>query len=413
MIPVGDGEDAADPHLLPGGEWVLFSLRPAGGTSWDQAQIVMQSLATGERIVLVDGGHDARYLPTGHLVYGSNGVLLAVPFDLASRQVTGGAVPLVEGLADAGAFTNAVQFSVAGTGALVYARGLAIAPNTLMWVDRDGLATPLTAEVDDYTHPRLSPDGTQVAVSSTGGVWVFGVERGTRLRLTLEGDHPIWTPDGTRVTFNRGRSLLWRPADGSAEEEELATVDANRGDAARPMSWSPGGETLVFEAGQFVAGTDVLELSPDGAASPLLDTPFVEAGPAFSPDGRWLAYTSNESGRDEVYVQAYPGPGGRWPISPQGGRAPVWSHDGRELFYHIGDAVMAVAVQTDPVFTAGNPQLLFEGTYLADAAGHPRYDVSPDGRRFLMIRPGTPDENAGLVLVQNWFEELRRLVPTN
>ena len=425
VIPVEDGEQAHGPQLLPGGEWVLFTWRPAGVTSWDQAQIVMHSLATNERIVLIDGGRDARYLPTGHLVYGLNGVLLAVPFDLETRQVTGGAVPLVEGVRDAGALTGAVQFSIAATGSLVYVPGSAGAQRSLVWVDRQGREARLAAPPRTYEYPRLSPDGTRVALDvrdQEEDIWIWDLARETLTRLTFDPDpdrYPVWTPDSTRVVFSSTAdgqfNLYWKAADGTGTVDRL-TESAN---SQYGSSFSPDGESLVFRENQSDTGQDlrVLSLAGDRGVETLVATEFAERNAELSPDGRWMAYQSNQSGQMEVYVRPFPNvDDGQWQISTSGGTHPLWASNGRELLYRRGDALMTVAVQTEPSFTPGTPEVLFEGDYYRALIGR-NYDVSPDGQRFLMITAGGGAEDtsaaASIVLVQHWLEELRRLVPTN
>jgi serine/threonine-protein kinase len=218
--------------------------------------------------------------------------------------------------------------------------------------------------------------------------------------------HPVWTPDGRQVAFDVSGSIYLKAADGSGAAELLWASENEVG----PMSWSPAG-LLAFED-RPPSGIDIWVLNAsERSATPFLDSSFNEVSPMFSPDGRFLAYVSDESGGREVYVQPYPGPGGKLTISTDGGQEPVWSADGRELFYRSGSQMLAVAIQTEPTFRAGKPRLLFEGNYQSDGVGHPYYHVSPDGQRFLMVRPkggGTPTQ---LYVVLNWGEELQQLVP--
>ena len=325
VIPVEDGEFAHGPQLLPGGEWVLFTWRPAGVTSWDQAQIVVQSLATNERVVLIDGGRDARYLPTGHLVYGLNNVLLAVPFDPETRQVRGGAVPLVEDVAGiAVASAGVMQFSVAASGSLVYVSGAlslggAGAQRTLVWVDRQGQEEPLGAPARAYNYPRLSPDGTRVALDlwdQEDDIWIWDLRRETLTRLTFEpgfNRFPVWARDSTRVVFSSGAplNLHWKAADGTAAVERLTESASNQ----FGHSFSPDGESLVISETEGGTGQDVRVLSRAGdrGVETLVATQFEEWNGELSPDGRWLAYQSDQSGRYEVYVRPFPNvDGGQW-----------------------------------------------------------------------------------------------------
>ena len=239
-------------------------------------------------------------------------------------------------------------------------------------------------------------------------------------RLTFEGinEHPTWTPDGRRVTFRSDRAgatnLFWKPADGSGAAERLTTSENTQS----PSSWSPDGQVLAFYerpiGGAFTPNRDIWVLPIEGEQKPrpFLQTPFEEAGAVFSPEGRWLAYMSTESGRQEIYVQPFPGPGGKWQISTEGGREPAWARNGREIFYRNGDQLMAVDITTDPTFSAGTPKVLFEGTFEMANLSRANYDVAPDGQRFVMIQEGGSDSApAQINFVLNWFEELKRRVP--
>ena len=423
VLAVKDGEIAHGPQMLSGGEWILFTLLPAGVGSWNRAQIVMQSLRTGERVQLVDGGRDARYLPTGHLVYGLSGALLAVPFDLGTRRVTGGAVLVVRDVFDASGITGAVHFDVAASGSLVYLPRSEAALR-LVWVDRNGRDEVVPGEPRPYRHPRVSPNGTRIAVEvedpNDTDVWIGDSRRGTFSRLTLGDDvdsDPIWSPDGSRVVFSSvsgAAGLFWQAIDGSGMAERL--TDGSGG--MRANTWTSSGELIYEEP----AGADVRVLSPDGRSPahliPLFDMPeyFNERLPAVSPDGRWLAYQSTESGQMEVYVRPFPNvKSGRTQVSSGGGFAPLWSRDGREIFYRNASSLMAATVLTEPTFSVPERHTLFSlsGFVLAGNRGI-RYNVAPDGR-FLLLKGETPGDSASqqrIIVIQNWFSELRRLVPT-
>jgi dipeptidyl aminopeptidase/acylaminoacyl peptidase len=401
------------PEFLPGGEAVLFAALSAG-MNWNDAQIAVQSLATGERRNLIQGGTHPRYASSGHLIYEREGNLMAVPFDARRLQVTGAAVQVVDGVVQA-PLAGAAQYSISATGALVYVPGSGATQRRLVWVSRNGAEQPLVAPPRGYRLPRISPDGQRLAVSiedlEETQVWLYDLARGALTRFTFEGNSNFgatWTPDGKRILAG---DCFLRLADGSGAAEAINEGGCNGING----SFSPDGQLVAFSDGGVNSGDiSVLNLS-DRKAQPFLQTPFNEAAPVFSPDGRWLAYFSDESGRGEVYVQPYPGPGAKWPISTDGGSEPVWNRNGRELFYRSGNRMMAVDISTQPGFSAGRPKLLFEGLYLPTPVQSPNYDVSPDGQRFLMVKPITADESAPtqINVVLNWFDELKRVAPAN
>ena len=397
--------------ILPQGKTVLSTLHRGDGSS----EIVALSLETGERKIVLEGGREPHYAPTGHLVYEATrtGILMAVGFDIVRVEVTGKPSPILEGVRQDDCCT--VDYSLSRDGTLVYAPTGAGMRGSLVWVDRDGREGELLTETPRiHRIPRLSPDGQSLAVEireqNKEDIWVYEVNRRRRIRLTFEGSSttPVWTRDGNRVTFTSGLSqdVYWKKADGSGEIELLWESVNN----LYPTSWSPDGQTLAFQE-VFVALRDIWMLRSEGDASPFLATSFDEDSPMFSPDGHWVAYVSDESGRDEVYVQPYPDGGRIVAISNEGGREPMWSPDGRELFYRQGGQMMVVRVETKPTFSAEEPRLLFEGTYLQDG-NITNYDVSPDGKRFVMIRPDEESTLAQINVIQNWTEELKRLVPT-
>ena len=408
------------PQILPGGESVLFTI-----TTEEGPRIGVLSLATGDWRTLPSGGEatQAQYVPTGHLVFAQSGELLGVPFDLARLELDGPPGSVLDGVYASPGLggLGLAYFAVSRSGSLVYAPGgAAIAENSLVWVDRDGRASPLTGGRGTYRYPRLSPDGRRIAVdfrSQTGDrdIWIYELERGTLSRLTVEGTNrnPVWAREGTQVTFTSNRAgpfdLYWKPADGSGQSEALLT----RANSQFPTSWSPDGRQLAFYEVNPTTARDIWVLAQDDDPSPFLRTSFNERSPTFSPDGRWLAYVSNESGRDEIYVLAYPGPGGRSQVSTDGGTEPVWSANGRELFYRNGDQMLTVAVETEPAFDAGDPQLLFEERYGVEADRNPNYDVAPDGQRFVMVKSDQDSAPTQLHVVLDWFEELNARVPRN
>jgi serine/threonine-protein kinase len=290
---------------------------------------------------------------------------------------------------------------------------------SLVWVDRDGATEPVTNDQRAFSWPRLSPDGRRLVVTVVGlsdDIWVLDIGRGVFTRLTYEGRNvsPIWTPDSSRVTYSSlksppaGPEICWKLADGSGEEERLFEKDL----AQFANSWSPDGKTLAFTDVHDQTGSDIwmLSLEDEPKAEPFLATQFLETHSYFSPDGRWLAYQSNESGRSEIYVRSADGSGPRWQISTDGGRCATWA--GKELFYQNGNKMMSVSIQMEPELVASKPTVLFEGNYDRGVIGFRNYDVSADGQRFVMIQKEEEPAPTELIVVLNWFEELKRLVPT-
>jgi serine/threonine-protein kinase len=410
LIRIDSNEIAHHPRILPGGGAVLFTVGDRSGRSWDYAKIVVQALEAGKRKVLVDGGTDARYLPTGHLAYVRAETLMAVPFDLDHLELSGDPVSVEEGVRQSSENTGAAQFSFSDLGSLAYVPGNSGSEYTLVWVDRKGAEEPIKTAPQTYGQPRLSPDGRLLALEIEGDIWVYDLVRGTTTRVTFDGgNRPAWTPDGRRIAFTHPSGIFMASIDHSSEAERLTEGKEHHSNAV-----SPDGQTLLFHAHD-QAGADILTLKLDNQSEPQswLATAFAEDGPSFSPDGKWIVFVSNESGQAEIYVRPFPGPGGRTKVSTDGGDQPVWKKSG-EIFYKQDDQMMAVPIRTEPDLAIGRPEKLFEGQYMYGNVGpFPSYDVTPDGRRFVMVKEGglTEATRQEIVVVLNWFEELKRLVP--
>ena len=403
---------------MPAGGAVLFTVWSG---SLDTAQIAVVSLETGDRQMLV-GGTYPRYARTGHIVFARRNSLWAIPFDADRLEVTGAAVPVIEGVR-VNEVNGAAQFALVGDGSLMYVPGgAASSDRRLVWVDREGREGQLAAQPQPYTHPRVSPDGTRVALDvqvDNRDVVVYEIARNIVSRLTSDPAtdfFPVWTPDGLRLAYGSGRessgapNLFWRAADGTGGVDRLTTSP----NIQLPQAFSPDGQLLVYleNAPDMGWGIGALSLEGQRTAELLIQTEFEERHPALSPDGQWMAYHSDESGQFEVLVRPFPNvDDGRWQISNSGGRSPVWAPDGRELFYRdLGGRVLGVPVQTDSTFEFGDPAVLFEGQYLQQ--GHRSYDISPDGLRFLMVKEdGSAPEQ--IIVVESWFAELQRLVPVD
>jgi len=427
------------PQLLSGGKAMLFT-----GFSTGRTAIAIQPIAGGERRNLIVGqaGDMPNYVPSGHLIYAQGGNLMAVPLDLKRLAVNGVAVQVLEGILQSD--LAAPQYSVSETGSLAYVSGVQDAAESrqslLVWVDRDGTEQVLGAPARAYNQPRLSPDGQRIAVDVVAGqqamqVWLYDLARDTFTPLTFEAlnRHATWTPDGKRIVFMSNREgvtqLYWQLADGSGGLEKLTNnAPTTIADILNiPYGWSRSGELLTFAridpalAAEFwmldVATPPALSGQGHVIQQLPLEVRSPDGGPQFSPDGRWLAYASeDESGQRQIYVEPYPDAGGKLQISSDGGNEPLWNPNGRELFYRRGDEMMAVDISIEAGITAGKARPLFAGRYARTSSSwvRPNYDVSRDGEQFLMIK-NTEQEQAPLTqisVVLNWSEEVKGLVPT-
>ena len=420
-------------QLLPGGRAILFSLG-AG-----EPRVLAQILDTGERVEIIEGtagrfvagGAPEDLSSRGHLLFARDGVLLAIDFDAASLAVRGGPVPILEDLRSAPG-SGGYQFDLADNGTLLYTRGAVnFDANSLVLVDRGGVQEALAAEGRAHMQPRVSPDGRRVVVevlesgNFESDLWVYDIDRQTSTRITFDeadDDNAAWAPDGQRVAFRSSRDpagIYQKAADGTGSAELLD----QGGNRRSPSSWSPDGRSLLFtETISSGVNIGVLSIGDDGPPRWLVESEFVNLYPSFSPDGRYVAYTSNESGDFQIYVVPFDeGVRGKWQISIDRGFGAQWSRDGRELFYEGGElnlrSLMAVTVDGEPTFRAGNPEMLFEwlqGEYLPVRGLH--RDVTADAR-FVAVKTGrSTGEAAGpaaeeLIVVQNWVEELRERVP--
>jgi serine/threonine-protein kinase len=403
------------PHVLPGGRAVLFTIVPTGPI--EDAQIAVLDLRTSSYRVVLRGASDARYVEGGYLVYGLAGTLRAVAFDVDRLEVRGTPVPVLQQVVTTPT-GGAANFAVATNGTLAYVSGSGLGETrTLVWVARDGHEEPLKVPPRAYASVRLSPDGTRIALDvrdEQNDIWIWDLQRQTMTRLTFDpstDNSPTWTPDGRRIAFMSSREgvprLHWQAADGTGTAELLGDVLGGQ-----PFSFSPDGTRLLFGADDL----GVLTIDGRRRMEPLLKGAW---NAEMSPDGRWLAYQSSESGRDEIYVRPFPNVnGGKWQVSADGGTRPLWARDGRELFYHTASrGMIAVPIRAGTTFAAGTAAVVFGGPAFSVPTDGRMYDVSADGRRFLMIKqaPATGERAAAplqLVVVQHFDEELKRLVPS-
>ena len=405
------------PEFLPGGKTLLVASTVPGATTTRDISIELLTLDTGQRKTLIQGSGYAHYVPTGHLIFLVDGVLKAAPLDLEKQELVGTPVDLVGGVRQQ-QYSGSGAFSCSQSGTCVYIAGSTASSRTVTMVDRTGAAQALPFPAKSYTNPRFSPRGDRVAVwveQLRCDIEVMDLARGTVTRLTSEGDnhYPIWTPDGQRITYlgqrtrESARMIVSRPANGSGAEEAVSATPSKYSPSV-PLAWSSRGVLAFADQGSIWV---MPHASEPQAFAP---SPFDETAPAFSPDGRWLAYVSDESGRYDVYVRPFPGPGEKYKVSTAGGMEPVWSRNSRELFYRNGDQVLAVQAGTTPEFSASRPRVLFTGPFArARTADRIAYDVSPDGEHFVMLNSGEEDRAVTQISVLlNWFEELKARVPS-
>ena len=436
LNPLGEGEVTQRwPQVLPEGKGVLFSGNTIANDAYNDATLVVRA-PTGARTVVLRGGFHGRYVPGGHLVYLRDGTLFAAPFNLERLVITGPPVPVVEGvISDVN--TGSAQFAISKGGTVVYLPGPSVGGGIpVQWMDRAGTVSLLRAAPANWWNLRFAPDGRRIALQITDrqdDIWIYEWARETLTRLTSHpaaDTSPVWTPDGQRLVFASTRAdkaaanLYWQRADGTGDAQRLTTST----NPQQPGSWHPSGKFLAFTEVNPGTNADLMILAMDGDeasgwkpgnATVFSNSSSAEREPMFSPDGRWIAYVSDESGRDEVYVRSFTGPGGKSQISTSGGTAPTWSQTKPELFYGAATASPEAQIMVAPFsveggsFRAEKPRPWSAARYLFRGPNR-MFDLHPDGTRFAVAaanpnRSGMKTDH--VTVITNFFEELRRLAP--
>ena len=402
------------PQILPDGKTVLFTVAGDEGVS-----VALASLQTGEHRTLFTGS-SARYVPTGHVFFYRAGDLLVDRFDLSHLEASGAPIPILHDVsARQSGGVSVARYALSDSGRLVYRRGgVMLQPRQLVWVERDGQSTPFSeSEVtESFSYPRLAPDGRRLSVSVENevgrNIWLYELDRRTRTRVTFEGNQATsaWAPDSRRLAFSFApRGIYWKDIRDAAPETLLTDKCVDVGEPTPncgPSSWSSDGKFLLISG---ESGIRVHAVDGGDAPQPFPPSRFTEGAAVFSPDGRFIALVSDESGREEVYIQPFRSPGVKQSVSSEGGTEPLWSPNGRELFYRQGNAMMAVAIEWEPEFRLRATSRLFEGPDEPSSATIRNYDVSPDGERFIMLQRvdvGVPYFD----VVLNWRELLDRQI---
>jgi eukaryotic-like serine/threonine-protein kinase len=420
LTRLGKGERThRHPQVVPEHQLLLFT---AAGDSvnYDNAQIIAQSLKTGARTTLVRGGHSPVYLSTGHLLYQHEGTLYAARFDARRMALTSLPAPVLEGVSSS---AGGSLLSVSRDGTLVYFQGADISngSGTIVWLDAAGKQQELHSVPGNYSHLRLSPDNRRLAFAlrteEGSDIWVKDLERGATSRLTFtsgNNGHPIWTPDGKAIVYRNGPDIYWIPSDGSGQAQQLTDTGGS------PRSFSPDGKYLAYmmERSSLDVFTAPIEGAPGhprlGKPEPFVATPALEVEPRFSPDGRWIAYLSQESGRSELYVRPFPGPGGRWQISTGGGSYSAWSPKTQELLYESPQGITAVPYTVSGgSFSAGKPRL-WTPMHPSGPGGAYNWDIAADGKRLVVLKSaadiGRREPQTELTFLLNFGDELKRKI---
>src|SRR5712692_10007581 len=410
------------PQMLPGAKAVLFT-SSTHGYNYEDADIVVYSIASGQRKTVQHGGFYPRYLPSGQVVYTHEGTLFAVPFDVDRLEARGTPAPVLDQV-DYNAGTGSAQLDFSQTGTLVYRSGGAGGGLvTVQWLDAAGKTQPLLAKPGAYTRTSLSPDGNMLAIS-TVDILVYGWQRDTMTRLTFgpaTSQYPLWSPDGRYILFQASGGMFWTRSDGAGKPQPLTQSKNNQ----FPWSFTADGKRLVFMEQSPETGFDLWTVPLEnesaglraGKPEPFLQTPFNERHGSFSPDGRRMAYASDESGSYQVYVRAFPDKGGKWQISNNGGLYPMWSRSGHELFFRTEDNQIMVASYTvkGDSFVADKPRLWSEKR-LANAGLDANYDLAPDGKRIAALIPAETAvgqrAQSHVIFLENFFDEVRRRTVT-
>jgi eukaryotic-like serine/threonine-protein kinase len=397
------------PEWLPGGETILYTVGTVG--SWNDAQIVAQSLATGKRTVLIQGGSHPRYLPSGHLLYIHNGVMMSTRFDAGAATVSGNATPFLDGVLQSP--DGAAQFSVSPAGHAAYIEGaFGEEQRRIVMAGRDGRITPLSAPLRSYQWPRISHDGQRILVTIEGSppdLWVYDFASSAITQLTFDAaaTFAAWTRDGQRAVFTSAKNgppnIFVMPVNQPGTAERLVASDQMQ----VAGSWSPDGETLAFVERRPNTGRDILLVSPrqSRVAQVWRSSPNEDSAPRLSPDGRWIAFVSNESGHDEIYVSTLAAPDRLYKISSGGGVEPVWGPGTGELFYRNPEGLMMAPFNGSSP-GASRPRMLFKGEFVGGTIDAANYDVMPDGQRFIMIQRQSQAPTT-LHVLMNWLDRSR------